>query len=251
VGGGSVLFTSSDGQTWTEQSVAVDAPSGLQAVVYSGERFFALSTHRTLLSSADGERWASIDLVGTVMPTDVTFGEDRYLLVGSGAPQLSSDGVVWRSAPMDCSLPGACIQDPSGNILQSIHYRAVFAEGRYYIDQASSDDGQTWQMLPELYPQAYVGGYLLGNRGTDPLVIWKPGATPQPLTTQRYLDAAAGGATSAERLRWNGAAAIEYVPENFPQGEGPPDTLDFPLADGASCLSNRCVSTGARLYLVP
>ncbi|HWO08379.1 MAG TPA: hypothetical protein VNN80_02835, partial [Polyangiaceae bacterium] len=162
-GGDGVIFHSTDAEHWEEIPVSTGAPSGLSAVVFAGSRFFALSTFRTLLSSSDGAAWASVDLGSTVMPLDVTFGNGLYLLVGSGDVQRSADGARWVPTQLDCAMPGACITDPGGNVLQGLHSRAVFAAGTFFIDQASSADGQSWQPLPGRYPRASVGGFVLGS----------------------------------------------------------------------------------------
>jgi hypothetical protein len=244
------IFHSTDGETWQELSVATGAPSGLADVVFAGGQFFALSTSTALLRSADGVTWQAIDLATTVMPQDVTFGGEQFLLVGSGAVQRSSDGVSWRPSTLDCAMPGACITDPSGNVSQGFHTRAVFVAGTYFIDQASSSDGVTWQPLPGLYPAAGVAGSVIGSSDGSPLALWAPGEAPQPLARVRYVDTLTA-AERATRMRWNGAIEpSEQTSENFPNGERPPGPIEFPLPSGADCASAECVTVGNRLYLL-
>ena len=246
-GQGSVVFTSSDGNAWTELQVDPNDTSGLHRAVYVGDRFFAMSNFRTLLSSVDGDVWSIDDLPDTVVVQDVAFGGGQYLVVGNGAPQWSSDARAWRATPLDCALPGACISDPSGNVLQAGKNRAVYAEGRFYVDGASTTDGATWDVTPGVLPMAYVDGYLLGSTADSELAFWRPGeATQHPLVRVSYRQALGPDA----KLRWNGAMDRDDVTsENLPD-DPMPATLSFPLPSGESCLSARCVVLGQQLYLV-
>jgi hypothetical protein len=248
-GGDGAIFHSTDGNHWQEIAVATGAPSGLSDVVFSGGQFFALSTFRTLLRSVNAIDWQVIDLATTVMPLDVTFGRDQFLLVGSGDVQRSSDGLQWQPIHLRCDVPGACITNPDGDVTQGLHSRVVFAGGSYFIDQASSTDGQSWQSLPGLYPEASVNGHVLGSAGSE-FALWGPGEAPQPLDSIRYV-ATLSDADRGEHMRWNGAIhPNEQTIENFPNGESLPEQLEFPIPSSADCTSAHCVVVGNRLYLV-
>jgi hypothetical protein len=248
-GGDGVILHSSDAERWEEISVNTGAPSGLADVVFANGRFFALSTFRTLLSSTDGLTWATVDLATTVMPLDVAFGQGQFLLVGSGDVQRSADGLHWQPSSPACTLVGACISDPDGNVLPGVHYNAVYTSGTFFIDQASSADGQTWQALPGLTPRAAVGGHVLGESTSDPLVVWKPGEAARALARVRYIDTLTA-AERPQRLRWNGSIEpSELDPESFPNGAPLPDQIEFPIPGGADCSQSRCVLVGDTLYL--
>jgi hypothetical protein len=249
-GSDGAIFHSTDGEHWQEITVATGAPSGLSDVVFSGGQFFALSTFRTLLRSANGIDWQAIDLATTVMPLDVTFGRDQFLLVGSGDVQRSSDGLRWQPSHLDCDMPGACITTPDGDVLQGLHTRVVFAAGAYFIDQASSADGRSWQALPGLHPEASIDGLVLGSSTESELALWGPGEAPQSLDNVRYI-ATLSDADRTERMRWNGSIhPNEQTIENFPNGEPLPEQLEFPLPSSADCTTARCVVVGNRLYLL-
>ena len=250
-GGDGVIFHSTDGLRWDETAVATGAPSGLSDVVFTGGRFFALSTFRTLLTSNDGSTWTSVDLRTTVMPLDVTFGQGQFLLVGSGDVQRSTDGVRWSPTPLDCAMPGACISDPDGHVSQGLHSRAVFSDGRFFIDQASSTDGQTWRSLPGRYPLDGVDGQVIGSTATDALAIWSGEQTPRRLATVRYVETLSDSDRST-RMRWNGAVSPnEVTSESFPSDVPLPEQIEFPIPDGSSCTTASCVVVDHRLYLVP
>jgi len=250
-GGDGVLFHSTDGERWDELPVATGAPSGLSDVVFTGGRFFALSTFRTLLTSTDGTTWTTIDLgTQTVGPNDVTFGNGQFLLVGSGALQRSTDGLSWAPTALDCELPGACITDPSGNVGQGSHARAVFSEGTFFIEQASSTDGQTWRSVPGQYPFDGVDGQVIGSTATHPLAIWSAEQPPRALSGVRYLEAISDGDRAA-RIRWNGSVLpSESSGESFPNAAPLPDSLEFPLPSGADCTTASCILIDDRLYLL-
>jgi len=244
------IFHSTDGEHWQELTVASGAPSGLSDVVFSGGQFFALSTFRTLLRSTNGIDWQVIDLGTTVMPLDVTFGGGQFLLVGSGDVQRSSDGLLWQPSHLGCDMPGACITNPSGQVAQGLHSRVVFAAGTYFIDQASSTDGQTWQAQPGLYPQAGLDGHALGSSAESEFALWGPAEAPQALNSVRYITTLSE-AHRAERMRWNGSIdPQEQTLENFPNGEPLPEQIEYPIPSSADCTSARCVVVSNRLYLV-
>jgi hypothetical protein len=251
-GPGGSIFTSDDGDSWLESSIGIyeaDAEQ-LRDVSYAGGRFFVFGTSGTVLGSVDGSEWLAIDLRRVVFPWMATFGGGRYLMVGSGAPQFSVDGTSWRPAPLDCSLPGGCIQNPSGQVGMGFHTHAVYAGGRYFIDQATSTGDAAWQALPGLYPEAEVDGYVLGRSEEDALVAWAPEEPARPLRSVRYVDTLSD-AERLERMRWNGSIEPREVTfENFPNGAAVPESLEFPLRDGADCNTARCVLVGDRLFLV-
>jgi hypothetical protein len=247
---GSLIFSSRDGERWEERSVDVADLCALAGAVYTGNRFFAFSTGTELLTSTDGEAWTTVELSTTVMPLDVTFGLGQYLLVGSGRLQRSTDGLNWQASSIDCALPGACISDPSGNVLQSVHYQAVFAQGSYYIDQARSTDGSRWESLPGLYPEAQVGAYVLGRNTSDELVAWASNEAPVELRSRRYVDTLSDAARG-DRMRWNGAVRpAELSSDNMPTDAPLPELIEFPIPGGADCTTARCAIVGDRLYLV-
>jgi hypothetical protein len=249
--GGGVIFSSDDGSSWVEAAVALPDAEQLAGAVYAGGRFFALGTLKSLLTSVDGAEWAALDLhEQTLQPHDVAFGGGRYLVVGSGNPQFSLDGISWQSAPLECALPGACVETPSGQFAPGYQTHAVYADGRYFIDQATSTDAETWHALPGLFPEAAVDGEVLGSSDAEPLLLWSPGETPEPLRNTRYIDSLSGTERTL-RMRWNGAVKPgEVSADNFPNEEAPPDDLEFPLASGLDCATSRCLIVGERLFLI-
>lgn len=225
-GAGSKALVSSDLASWTEHPIPLSDPAQLAHVVYTGGRFIALATFRQVAVSLDGSRW-DVGTLENVQPTDVVFGNDRFVLVGSGPVEVSRDGRTWQPAPLDCALPRACIQDPSGGIHQGFHHRVVFAGQRFYMDELVSADGRDWRAHDEPLARAVIGGRLIGSpRAGQGWVAWLPGGPPAALAVLPN--------TSAGTLA---------------QGLGA-DTINLPLPGGETCVSHRCELVDGRLYLL-
>ena len=170
--------------------------------------------------------------------------------MGSGDVQRSTDGIGWTPTALDCAMPGACISDPDGNVLQGAHFRAVFSQGTFFIEQASSTDGQSWRSLPGQVPFDAVDGQVIGSTATDLLAMWSAEQAPRALTSVRYLDAIPAGDRAA-RARWNGTVlAAEADARSYPNDAPLPDQLEFPLPSGADCATASCVLVDRRLYLL-
>jgi hypothetical protein len=158
------------------------------------------------------------------------------LLLGNGPPQISEDGYAWEEHPLDCALPGACIADPSGGVGQSVHYSALFAEGRFFTEQLSSVDGVTWDAQPGLFPGDYISGHFLGSSSLSAgLATWTLGG---PVQTLRVIRPSRSGVTEAGR-GWVGV-----LDRDAPL----PETVDVPFEDGLTCENAACVGG---LLLVP
>lgn len=219
------IQSSSDGVSWSEQSFDFDNVS-LSDVVYAKQRFFALSTFTSVLSSSDAVSWQQ-SVLDTVQFNSVAFGNGQYVLVGNGPIQLSQDGVSWESISLDCTLPNACITNPDGEWLQGPYGPAVFAEGRFYIGAFVSSDGRDWQVYLGLAPEAFVGGYLMAR-------------------TENGLSASRPDGDVI-------TVPVEPAPSavTLSQDVEPPSSIEAPLPGGQNCLTHRCFIVGENLYLVP
>lgn len=237
-GSSNVISTSSDGRDWSVLRVDI-GQSYLTNVVYTGDHFFVLTTATIVLSSRDAEDWQPATL-STIQAMDVDYGNGVYVLVGSGPIEHSRDGVHWEARDLSCSLPGACITDPSGGVHQNIHYGIVFAD-RFYVDHFASTNGIDWQASPAPTAEVYVGGYLLGRNQPDgtvgqpiddesrqTLLAWRPGTQPREVKVQ-HIDVGVG----------------------FGADIPAPHVIESPVLEGQTCLSRRCLVVGGQLYLVP
>jgi hypothetical protein len=234
MGGEGVVWTSSDGERWTELVQPLSALYAWTTVTFVKDRFFAFGFGQ-LASSETGEHW-------TTLPTHIiqygagAYGNGRYLLLGNGPSQTSADGYAWQEHPLDCALPGACITDPSGGVAQTAHYSALFAEGRFFTEQLSSLDGVTWEAQPGLSPSMYLEGHFVGESSTSAgLATWALGGAVQTL---RVIRPSRSAVTLAGR-DWVGV---------LDHDEPLPETVDVPFEDGLTCETAACVGG---LLLVP
>lgn len=239
-GAGGVVFSSPDLHSWTEVAQPVsDSAFNWGRITFAGEYFFAMG-FRELGTSRDGQQWTTTT-IDNVQPTAVAFGNDRYVLAGSGPMEVSDDGTSWMPVDVDCDLPGACITDPSGNVGQSIQYHVLFAEGRFYSDQISSSDGIEWRAEPERVPARYVGGRFLGELQASPwgLPTWRSSGDVEWLSAVR---------PDEDSVRESGRAleAIGALDGAVPDGVGRGG-----FYDRLDCTSATCVVVGNRLLLVP
>lgn len=228
-GAGHLVLLSTDGETWRAPPAVPDG-YGLDGVQFAGGRFFGRELD--VWTSEDAESWTHSRRDGFFAPAAVAYGAERYVLVGIGAPQLSSDGIRWRSAPIDCALFSACFTDYVEGTPTN-QYRAVFfGAGHFYLAQLRSRDGESWERLAGPTPTGYLSGRLVrrdfaGTQSGGTLLAWTEGGTPQ---------------------------AIDVLPA--PQVELPsegniPESLDYSFSDGLDCTVARCVLVGRELYLVP
>ena len=224
------IWSSSDLTTWSRLEPVLDSWGLAHATRVNG-RFYAFTTWTQIFTSTDGVSWsgATVDTFAGA----VAFGNGRYVMVGSGPVQISSDGMMWRSRPLECSLPGACITDPGGGINQGFHANALFAAGKFFVDQLSSTDAEVWTAHTDPRAEAYVGGYFFAQvPGGDPSALselraWK--ASETPVTVQ--------------------AISGHQVEPTIGEGAAP-SSIDLPLPGGQDCLTHRCVLIGQALYLI-
>jgi hypothetical protein len=245
-----VVWSSSDLEHWTEVEQSGDSVNQWGRVAYAGSYFFGFG-FQYLGVSEDGVDWQKVP-ISTVQVMAATYGNGRYLLVGSGPMQTSDDGLSWQPNDVDCSLPGACDMTPPtpsdsgepsgpGEIFQGYQTHALFAEGRFYTDQLSSPDGVMWQALPGRIPAQYVAGHFLGpvdlNLG---IPTWTSDGDVEALRVVRPAREAA----TAQGRRITSVGVLS-------QDEPLPDSVDVGFDDGLTCETATCVQIENRLVLIP
>jgi len=235
--GEGVVWSSRDAQHWTQAPQGVDSTSVWRDVVFVHERFIALG-FPLLGVSTDGEHFelAPIELV---QPTSAAYGNGRYLIVGSGPMEVSSDGVHWQAHDVNCLLKDACIKDPSGGVHQGIESHVVFAEGRFFTDQLSSEDGVAWNAEPGRFPAVHASGHFLDDGGYD-LHAWTTGSALQSLPVIRTVEAS----VTQQGRALTSVGVLDHDAEL-------PERVDVGFDDGLTCETATCVIIGSRLYLVP
>lgn len=229
---GTVVLDSPDGGTRHEQPLDSSAFAFYNgAVTYAGDRFFYMSV--AFWGSLDGTHWAALPHGYPFALMDhVAYGNGVYLGVGVQT-QISSDGVEWRAAPLDCALPIRCVTDPDGNVYPSALSGVFFAEGRFHVwpavdGELTSADGESWQFVPGPSPDAFVAGHFTQFLSAQPTVWLSGDSTPRPI-------AVSSGPT--------------LPPVEFPAQ--PPADVDLSWRDGIDCTNARCAVIHSKLYLVP
>lgn len=128
VGEHSIVFSSPDGQNWSEQRTASITSQTLNAVTSGDNGFVAVGEGGTIIRSVDGSTWTNQDSGVTTSLTGVAWGNGIYAAIGEGQVILtSSDGITWtpRTSATDSRLfsiawgNGKFIIGGEGNILQT------------------------------------------------------------------------------------------------------------------------------------
>jgi hypothetical protein len=235
IGGGDVLWTSTDGDRWQEQASPASETGNWNELAYAENRFFRFGFSQLALSD-DGESWSVVPN-GIVQGGSAAYGNGLYLLAGNGPMMTSEDGWRWQERPIDCSLPDACITDPSGRVAQGYHGTPVFAEGRFYSGQLSSADGVAWRVEPHPPVLAHIGDHFFGHPSViGGLAAWVNGGEARTLRViQPSREAASDPARAIHRLEL-----------------GPlPEQLSVEFEDGLTCETATCIALGSTLLLVP
>src|SRR5205814_3536522 len=81
VGANNAVFTSSDGISWANQSLALNPPLQLFSVAYANNRFVAVGGDSTV-NSADGTNWTQVYHGTGAALAAVTYGEGLLVAVG-------------------------------------------------------------------------------------------------------------------------------------------------------------------------
>jgi hypothetical protein len=105
VGEASSLYTSIDGVAWHLQEISrFSSFYQLRAVAYGTGRFVVAASQQ-VFTSTDATNWAPAHPAISSVFYDVTWGDGKFVLIGSGASiQASVDGVTWqegRGRPTD------------------------------------------------------------------------------------------------------------------------------------------------------
>lgn len=237
-GGHGVYWSSPDAQHWSETSDASAAGQLGGGIAYAQGRFFHVGFNY-VAESDNGRDW-QVRKISLLQEGGAAYGNGVYLLVGNGPMQVSQNGWDWQEYPLDCTRPGTCTTDPGGGIHQPYHTAALFAEGRFYTEELSSEDGIHWQAEPGLRPTTYVSGYFLGDLGGNALSAWRLGSEVQRLQVLRPTPI-------SQTALGRRDTSIGVLDRDQPL----PDNVNVEFEDGLTCETATCVLLGDRLLLIP
>jgi alpha-tubulin suppressor-like RCC1 family protein len=197
VGSPGLLYTSTDGVTWTQRASGTN--EWLVGVAFGNNQFVAVGENGRILRSSDGVLWTYAANEGTIFRLNgVIYARDRWVAVGeNGVIVTSTDANTWNPV-----LSGTT------NYLRGLAYHEGFfiaTGGKGTV--LSSTDGLTWTVRTsgttnDLEDCAVVGNYFMavGSNGEClfsyvPLggSSWTNDAKYKPVTTARLRGLASGG----------------------------------------------------------
>lgn len=88
------IFTSPDGQSWTERTTTLRHP--LRAVAWNGATFVAVGVEGAIVSSANGLDWTERQSHRSQDLFSLAWNGSWFVAVGEGVMLISPDGVQWR-----------------------------------------------------------------------------------------------------------------------------------------------------------
>jgi hypothetical protein len=96
VGYGGLVARSSNGSTWSAQSLGTSSDGGVMAVTYGNSQFVAVTNSGKAFHSADGTSWTMVSVSANAL-TGITYGNGVFAAVGGGGIYTSPDAVTWTS----------------------------------------------------------------------------------------------------------------------------------------------------------
>lgn len=145
-----LIYTSSDGESWTEQMLFQGGDTGiwdgLADVIYAEDRFVAVGTGESLVST-DGFQWQHSEPVPGARLTSITHDGTRYIAVGNTAEGLkggvwaSADGLAWTALPAADLPPLRSVAHMDGRLVAVGNWQ----EGDVNTYAFVSTDGEHWE----------------------------------------------------------------------------------------------------------
>jgi len=158
--GGTAVYTSPDGITWTPRSVGLTYSS--TAIAYGNGKFVAVTGSTSnnsdvVITSSDGITWQSSKLPSLASWSNIVYGNGVFVAVAANENicAVSSDGVTWTRY----SLPV---------IGTWISGRLAFGGGMFVLVGPSdvfvtSTDGRNWTLRTSPFINLSLGGIVYGN----------------------------------------------------------------------------------------
>jgi len=197
VGSPGLLYTSTDGVTWTQRASGTN--EWLVGVAFGNNQFVAVGDNGRILRSSDGVLWTYAANEGTIFRLNgVIYARDRWVAVGeNGVIVTSTDANTWNPV-----LSGTT------NYLHGLVYHEGFfitTGGKGTV--LSSTDGLTWTVRTsgttnDLEDCAVVGNYFMAVGSNGECLFsyvllggssWTNDAKYKPVTTARLRGLASGG----------------------------------------------------------
>jgi len=145
---GSVLTSTDDGNSWTEQP---GASVGLMSVSFMEGQFWAFGEQGAFFTSRDGRSWEDHSRREYVQLNAIAFGLQRYVIVGNVSWLSSSDGSTWTEHRTICDDIAQCpgVTPPGGSPPGALAlFSLLFGNGAFVTDGWVSNDGQHFTAAP-------------------------------------------------------------------------------------------------------
>ncbi|MBL0386542.1 cadherin-like beta sandwich domain-containing protein [Tumebacillus sp. ITR2] len=208
VGMAGKIYTSSNGTTWTSRTSGVS--NDLISVAHDGTRFVVVGAGGTILTSTNGVIWSKAT-VGAARFNGVTYAGGLFVAVGDGGVIATSpDGTAWT---------------PRTSGTSQILYAVSYAGGKYVSvgdvgTLLTSADGVSWtqRSVPSgtisLYGVTYGGGKFVavGDSGTilssSDTISWSAETSGTP----KYFNFVAYGGSQLIAVGQSGLIVSQFAP---------------------------------------
>jgi hypothetical protein len=159
------IYSSSTGAVWSRNLVRAAEPGELICALYGNGLFLSAGTPSNYYISADGVLWGKGPTGGNDTIYDGTYGNGRYVVVGSNSSgqvvsYASEDGIFWIKSNLDISFTGALYGIVYGN-------GKFVAVGSNAVDGTSlvvsSTDGVVWTGNLRQASSVYLNDVAYGN----------------------------------------------------------------------------------------
>ena len=101
VGSNGTVLSSSDGESWSKQTVVLaNSYINLMDVIYAGGQYVIVGNYGTVLTSSDGKTWVTRDSGLTGYSNNlrsIGYGNGKYVAVGANKVINSTNGINWSS----------------------------------------------------------------------------------------------------------------------------------------------------------
>jgi hypothetical protein len=207
-----VIFTSSDGISWTFRANVPNPINSISytfsSIAYTGSKYVAVGLYGTIAISTDGTDWKLYTIAYnqySVKLNSIAWSGNKLIAIGNRGFFSSTDGIAWTVSSY-------------GGVFNSLiwtgsKFITVGDSGKY----ASSNDGTNWNIgyvsLPvSLTSVVWTGAFIVATSDNGGSFVstdgssWTVAATPIPSTASSL---------NFKQLIWSGKSLVQIVQPNI------------------------------------